>query len=156
MPSAPGWTSFFPTTCVTMSARHWRSWKCTRQATWLRSDQRRRSVVLRTRGNSNLQTTYWTKSNGTKKTCAGCLKHGVMCALCRRYERIWQQRTDPKKQLYKHAVYWNELQKKMKISKPGDNIMVPVPDLDRTKIDARILPVLSTYILTLVLNKILY
>ena len=25
--------------------------------------------------------------------------HGVMCALCRRYERIWQQRTDPKKQL---------------------------------------------------------
>ena len=30
----------------------------------------------------------------------------------------------------------------MKISKPGDNVMVPVPDLDRTKIDAHILPVL--------------
>ena len=43
----------------------------------------------------------------------------------------------------KHAAYWNELQKKMKIVKPGDNVMVPVPDLDRTKIDAHILPVLS-------------
>ena len=42
----------------------------------------------------------------------------------------------------KHAEYWNELQKKMKIVKPGDNVMVPVPDLDRTKIDAQILPVL--------------
>ena len=30
----------------------------------------------------------------------------------------------------------------MKIFKPGDNVMVPVPDLDRTKIDAHILPVL--------------
>ena len=30
----------------------------------------------------------------------------------------------------------------MKIVKPGDNVMVPVPDLDRTKIDAHILPVL--------------
>ena len=27
------------------------------------------------------------------KTCAECVKHGVVCALCRREERIWQQRT---------------------------------------------------------------
>ena len=27
------------------------------------------------------------------KTCAECVKQGVMCALCRRGERIWQQRT---------------------------------------------------------------
>ena len=67
----------------------------------------------------------------------------------------------------KHAEYWNELQKKMKIVKPGDNVMVPVPDLDRTKIDAHILPVLivqeysngqfklgTRHILTIVWNKI--
>ena len=52
--------------------------------------------------------------------------------------------SNPKKQLNKckHTEYWNELQKKMKIVKPGDNVMVPMPDLDRTKIDAHILPVL--------------
>ena len=57
------------------------------------------------------------------------------------------------------------MQKKMKIVKPGDNVMVP--DLDRTKIDAHILPVLiveeysngqfklgARYILTMVWNKI--
>ena len=27
------------------------------------------------------------------KTSAECVKHGVMCVLCRRDERIWQQRT---------------------------------------------------------------
>ena len=27
------------------------------------------------------------------KTCAECVKHGVMCALCRREGRIWHQRT---------------------------------------------------------------
>ena len=57
--------------------------------------------------------------------------------------------------------------KKIKIVKPGDNVMVPVPDLDRAKINAHSLHAIifeeysdgqfkllgTSYILTLVWNK---
>ena len=33
-------------------------------------------------------------------TCAECVKHGVMCVLCRREGRIWQQRTDAMMRLH--------------------------------------------------------
>ena len=65
-----------------------------------------------------------------------------MCALCRQEERIWQQRTDVKKRLQVQAHGIMEtVTKKIKIQdrqivKPGDNVMVSVPDLDNAKIDS--------------------
>ena len=72
------------------------------------------------------------------KTCAECLKHGMMYALCRREERIWQQLTDAKKrlQVQTRSRMLETAAKKIKIVKPGDNILVPVPYLDKAKIDA--------------------
>ena len=57
-----------------------------------------------------------------------------MCA----EEMIWQQHTDTKKRLQVQARGMMETAaKKVKIVKPGDDVIVPVPDLDRAKIDAR-------------------
>ena len=62
----------------------------------------------------------------------------VMCTLCRREER--QPRTDAKKCLKVPVRGMLETAaKKIKIVKPGDNVMVPVPDLGRAKIDAHTL-----------------
>ena len=73
------------------------------------------------------------------KTCAECVKHGVMYALCKREERIWQQRTDAKKRLQVPVRGMLETaSKKIKIVKPRDKVMVPVPDLGRAKIDAHL------------------
>ena len=97
------------------------------------------------------------------KTCTECVKHGVMCALCRQEKRIWQQRTDAKKRFQVHARRIMEITaKKIKIFKPGDNVMVSVPDLDRAKINAQSLHIViveefklgTRYILPLVWNKI--
>ena len=50
---------------------------------------------------------------------------------------IWQQHTDTKKRLQVQACGILETAaKKVKIVKPGDDVIVPVPDLDRAKIDA--------------------
>ena len=72
------------------------------------------------------------------KNCAECVKLWVMCALCRKEERIWQQRTNAKKRLQVQPHRMLETAaKKIKIVRPGDNVMVTVPDMDRTKIDAQ-------------------
>ena len=71
------------------------------------------------------------------KTCAECVKHGLKSALFRREERIWQQLTDARKCLQVPVRGMLETAaKKIKIVKPRDNVMVPVPDLGRAKIDA--------------------
>ena len=72
------------------------------------------------------------------KNCAECAKHRVMCALCRKEERIWQQQTNAKKRLQVQAHRMLETAaKKIKIVRPGDNVMVTVPDMDRAKIHAQ-------------------
>ena len=61
-----------------------------------------------------------------------------MCALCRKEERIWQQQTNAKKRLQVQAHRTLETAaKKIKIVRPGDYVMVTVPDMDSTKIDAQ-------------------
>ena len=70
------------------------------------------------------------------KTSAECVKHGVMCALCRRDEGFG---SNVKKRLQLHAlgiILMETAAKKIRIVKPGDNVMVPVPYLDRAMIDA--------------------
>ena len=62
------------------------------------------------------------------KNCAECVKHRVTCALCRREERIWQPRNNAK---FKHVGCKEDQDRQA-----GDYVMVTVPDLDRTKIDA--------------------
>ena len=72
------------------------------------------------------------------KNCAECAKHRVMCAPGRKEERIWQQRTNAKKRLQVQAHRMLETAaKKIKIVRPGDNVMVTVPDMDRAKIHAQ-------------------
>ena len=72
------------------------------------------------------------------KNFAECVKHRVMCAICRKEERIWQQRTSAKKRLQVQAHRMLETAaKKIKIVIPGDNVMVTVPDMDRAKIHAQ-------------------
>ena len=58
-------------TCVTMSARHWGSWKRSRIPTWSRLDWRMRIVIRRAGGNSNLRTT----SNGTTRPVLSASSH---------------------------------------------------------------------------------
>ena len=58
-------------------------------------------------------------------------------AMCRREERILQPHTDAKKRLQVQARGMLETAaKKIKIVRPGGNVMVIAPDLDRAKIDA--------------------
>ena len=72
------------------------------------------------------------------KNFAECVKHRVMCAICRKEERIWQQRTNAKKRLQVQPHRMLETAaKKIKIVRPGDNVMVTVPDMDRAKIHAQ-------------------
>ena len=72
------------------------------------------------------------------KNFAECVKHRVICAICRKEERIWQQRTSAKKRLQVQAHRMLETAaKKIKIVIPGDNVMVTVPDMDRAKIHAQ-------------------
>ena len=59
-----------------------------------------------------------------------------MCVLCRQEERIWQQCTAKKRlQVQAHGIM-ETAAKKNKIVKPGDHIIVPLPDMDWAKIDA--------------------
>ena len=84
-------------------------------------------------------TTSWTTSCGTTRPEV-IASRTERCARCADKRRELAATTDVKKLFQVQARRIMETAaKKIKIVKPGDNVMVPVPDLDREKINAHLL-----------------
>ena len=70
--------------------------------------------------------------------CLECLKDedGAKCAWCKRTEHIHAQRNSAQKRQQEQAeAMLSKSAKKLKVVVVGDNVLVPVPNVDRAKID---------------------
>ena len=70
--------------------------------------------------------------------CLECLKveDGAKCAWCKRTEHIQAQRSSAQKRQQEQAeAMLTKSAKKLKVVVVGDNVLVPVPNVDRAKID---------------------
>ena len=73
--------------------------------------------------------------------CYQCAKDGVKCKLCQRRDDIAAQREGAKKRQMREADRMIEnTRKKLKVVDVGDTVMLPVPDVDKGKIDQNQLP----------------
>ena len=73
--------------------------------------------------------------------CMECLKLGRKCAMCKRAEDIRNEREGARKrQLSQADKMLSNTAKKVKVCEVGDAVMVPVPSVDRGKIDQPHLP----------------
>ena len=70
--------------------------------------------------------------------CLECLKveDGAKCAWCKRTEHIQAQRSSAQKRQQEQAeAMLTKSANKLKVVVVGDNVLVPVPNVDRAKID---------------------
>ena len=70
--------------------------------------------------------------------CLECLKDedGAKCAWCKRTEHIQAQRSSAQKRQQEQAeAMLTKSAKQLKVVVVGDNVLVPVPNVDRAKID---------------------
>ena len=73
--------------------------------------------------------------------CYQCAKDGVKCKLCQRRDDIAAQREGAKKRQMREADRMIEnTRKKLKVVYVRDTVMLPVPDVDKGKIDQNQLP----------------
>ena len=74
-------------------------------------------------------------------TCYECQRHGVKCKLCQRKDNISEQREGAKKRQIREAdKMLQNTQKRLKVVDVGHTVMIPVPDVDKGKIDQNQLP----------------
>ena len=73
--------------------------------------------------------------------CYDCNTGGVKCKLCQRKDNISVQREGAKKRQMREADRMIEsTNKKLKVVEVGHTVMIPVPDVDKGKIDQNQLP----------------
>ena len=73
--------------------------------------------------------------------CYQCAKNAVKCKLCQRRDDIAAQREGAKKRQMREADRMIEnTRKKLKVVYVRDTVMLPVPDVDKGKIDQNQLP----------------
>ena len=70
-----------------------------------------------------------------------CVRHGVVCEVCRRKNLIKEQRAGAKHKQKENAnKMLKESNKRFKPAELGDTVMIPIPDVDKGKIDQPNIP----------------